>query len=187
MKIRVYQIDGLIDNEHYLFAPYSIAIKKGGVKPEIYKLVYDGGIERNSLEGVFEALNCDIAALEKPEGYKGRSLSMSDIVEVITEGNSSFHYVDRFGFQKINFNSSKCIQPHPVTKSDIEAWLSEHQIGTFCPRCGRDTMSAIPTCNALSRRAAVYICDSCGTIEALEDMKGSGKLPLEEWAITALM
>lgn len=32
----------------------------------------------------------------------------------------------------------------------------------FCPRCGRETMYSRATMNALSRRAAVYICPDCG-------------------------
>ena len=38
------------------------------------------------------------------------------------------------------------------------------------------------TRNALSRRATVYICDACGTEEALEDMLGN-RMPLVAWAI----
>lgn len=40
------------------------------------------------------------------------------------------------------------------------------------------------TRNALSRRATVYICDACGTQEAIEDMMGS-RDPLTAWAIAA--
>lgn len=51
-----------------------------------------------------------------------------------------------------------------------------------CPRCGRWAMDEFPTRNALSRRADVYICDKCGTLEALEDAAGK-RLPLTSWAI----
>jgi len=37
--------------------------------------------------------------------------------------------------------------------------------------------------NALSRRADVYICNECGTEEALLDMAGKSSLPLNEWAM----
>ena len=52
-----------------------------------------------------------------------------------------------------------------------------------CPRCGRPVMASDPVRNALSRRAAVYVCDECGMIEALEDMPGTFKLPLSVWSI----
>lgn len=52
-----------------------------------------------------------------------------------------------------------------------------------CPRCGLDRMDREnPTRNALSRYADVYICDECGTEEALSDMLGI-RLPLNEWSL----
>lgn len=66
----------------------------------------------------------------------------------------------------------------------IESFSQKQQGGHFaCPRCGHMRMNAEGiTRNALSRRATVYICDTCGTVEALEDMTGRIK-PLAEWAI----
>ena len=51
-----------------------------------------------------------------------------------------------------------------------------------CPRCGHDRMDTKPVRNALSRHADVYICDACGTDEALRDMSGQ-TLPLNEWSM----
>lgn len=50
-----------------------------------------------------------------------------------------------------------------------------------CPRCGRETMKEKIHTNALSRHADLYICDECGTAEALLDMM-SNPLPLACWA-----
>ena len=51
-----------------------------------------------------------------------------------------------------------------------------------CPRCGRDTMKPALTTNALSRHAdGVYVCDDCGTAEAMLDFM-QNPLPLECWA-----
>jgi len=52
-----------------------------------------------------------------------------------------------------------------------------------CPRCGHDCMDKNPVRNALSRRANVYICNSCGMEEALLDAAGKDPLPLNEWAM----
>ena len=51
----------------------------------------------------------------------------------------------------------------------------------LCPRCGRDTMKESIHTNALSRHADVYICDACGTEEALLKFM-SNPLPMTEWA-----
>ena len=65
----------------------------------------------------------------------------------------------------------------------IERFAEKQQDGHFaCPRCGMYTMSNKVTRNAISRRAKIYICDTCGTYEALEDMMDS-RTPLISWAI----
>lgn len=53
----------------------------------------------------------------------------------------------------------------------------------FCPRCGQDTMKADLHTNALSRHVdRVYVCDSCGTAEALLDFMKQ-ELPITMWAM----
>ncbi len=52
-----------------------------------------------------------------------------------------------------------------------------------CPRCGRDTMKPHLQTNALSRHAKdIYICDECGTSEAMLDFMNN-PLPIESWAL----
>lgn len=51
-----------------------------------------------------------------------------------------------------------------------------------CPRCGCWTMNRDPVRNSLSRRVQIYICDSCGTEEAIEDFIGK-TTPLASWDI----
>ena len=71
-------------------------------------------------------------------------------------------------------------------KALIERFAKKQQGGHFaCPRGGKMSMDTESvTRNALSRRATVYICDACGTQEAIEDMMGS-RDPLTAWAIAA--
>lgn len=56
-------------------------------------------------------------------------------------------------------------------------------VGLPCPRCGHDRMDDKPVRNALSRRAKVYICNQCGTDEALRDIAGKEPLPLNQWGM----
>lgn len=51
-----------------------------------------------------------------------------------------------------------------------------------CPRCGHYTMDGELIMNSLSRRANVYICDQCGTDEAMLDYIGC-KDNLEDWSL----
>lgn len=65
----------------------------------------------------------------------------------------------------------------------IDLFAKKQRDGHFaCPRCGRMNKD---TEGALSRRAAIYICDNCGIDEALEDMAGSIS-PLASWRIAQL-
>jgi len=50
-----------------------------------------------------------------------------------------------------------------------------------CPRCGMDTMKQKLHTNALSRHADIYICDLCGTNEAMLDFMRN-PLPVEDWS-----
>lgn len=58
-------------------------------------------------------------------------------------------------------------------KEVIRIWSENQKLGAVlpCPRCGKWKMKPELHTNALSRRADIYICDSCGTLEALCDMQ----------------
>ena len=184
MYVKIYQIDIKKDPYRFKFMSYEFTKKKGGVKPELYRTVYAGGVKTSSLEELYADLNGERTTLTEPSEYRGHSLSMSDVVEVIKETGSQFYYVDRIGFKTIDFNSSKCMHTKHLTKEDIEKALERQRDGAFrCPRCGRDTMKPKLHTNALSRRADVYICDECGMSEAIEDIPGNFKTPFEYWAL----
>ncbi len=71
-------------------------------------------------------------------------------------------------------------------KQKIEAFAKVQSDGVhFCPRCGHMTVKEQLHTNALSRHVNVYICDECGTDEAIRDWIGT-PLPLREWAISRL-
>lgn len=64
---------------------------------EDYQLVYSGilGAEE-SLDSIFEKFN-----LDRPEDFKGHSLSVSDIVLLHEDGRNMAHFVDSFGFREV--------------------------------------------------------------------------------------
>ena len=65
----------------------------------------------------------------------------------------------------------------------IEKMVYDQQQGwPLCPRCG-ERMPDKLTHGALSRHAkGVYICEACGTDEALRDWSGNIK-PLRDWVL----
>ena len=62
--------------------------------------VFDGDIDCETLEDVYTKFNIDL-----PTGYRGRSLSKSDIVEVENKNGveRSFWFCDSFGFAEVGF------------------------------------------------------------------------------------
>lgn len=107
MEIRIYQINSDRDTDGYKFMGMDWVKKhwgEQGVDSEIYDKVYEGTIDGSSLEDVFCTFN-----FSSPVGFKGHSLSVSDIVEVIqsSETEPGFYFCDSIGFQKVEFDTSR--------------------------------------------------------------------------------
>ena len=106
MKIKIYQINMDRDNGNYSFTNYENTIRRtgGGIRSSIYDCVFDGEVACKGLEEVYEKFNID-----SPPGFKGHSLSVSDIVE-IAESDSvekGYYFCDSIGFKKIDFEPEK--------------------------------------------------------------------------------
>ena len=107
MEIRIYQINSDRDTDGYKFMGMDWVKKhwgEQGVDSEIYDKVYEGTIDGSSLEDVFCTFN-----FSRPVGFKGHSLSVSDIVEVIQSSKTEpgFYFCDSIGFQKVEFDTSR--------------------------------------------------------------------------------
>ena len=107
MEIRIYQINSDRDTDGYKFMGMDWVKKQWGeqgVDSEIYDKVYEGTIDGSSLEDVFCTFN-----FSRPVGFKGHSLSVSDVVEVIqsSETEPGFYFCDSIGFQKVEFDTSR--------------------------------------------------------------------------------
>ncbi len=107
MKIRIYQIDMGRDEKRVAFQGLDTLEMFQGtdqINSSIYDCVFSGDVDCNGLEDVFQKFNTD-----HPMGYKGRSLSVSDIVEVIEADNikQGFYFCDIIGFSKVDFDPEK--------------------------------------------------------------------------------
>ena len=71
----------------------------GHIPVELYECVYEGKLNVEAPEDVFTIFNTVYA-----EGYKGRSMSVSDVVEFkYSDTQDLFYYCDSVGFQQIKF------------------------------------------------------------------------------------
>lgn len=90
MKIAIYQIAMERDENRLAFQSLNhiISVSNGRVPAELYDCVFAGEASAQTLEDIFYVFN-----MEHPSGYKGRSLSVSDVVEIfLASGGSEFYY-----------------------------------------------------------------------------------------------
>ena len=105
MKIAIYQIAMGRDVNRLAFQRLDRIISaSGGQFPtELYDRVFAGEVAVKTLEDIFYVFN-----MAHPRGYKGRSLSVSDVVEIaLTEGKSEFYYCEPIGFRQIRFEKGR--------------------------------------------------------------------------------
>lgn len=107
MEIKIYQINLERDENGVAFEAFDSRAKyqkSADIDASLYDKVFEGEIEAGDIEDVYRIFNID-----KPEGYSGRSLSVSDVVEVVRsdEVKPGFYYCDSIGFKAVPFQSDK--------------------------------------------------------------------------------
>ena len=115
MRIKIFQINmgrdekseaflGIDEREHVL--------NLSEINSNIYDCVFSGNVECGGLEDIFQKFNID-----HPNGYSGRSLSVSDIVEIVEaeDVEKGFYYCDSIGFSKVNFDPEEA-EPYKENK-----------------------------------------------------------------------
>lgn len=119
MRIILYQIIAEPENRYLIFCDlHSIKEANGGRVPaEIYKAVFSGELDIKVPQNSKNNMDQELAGLERayeifnvshPAGFQGRSMSTSDVVEIIRPGEESgFFFCDRFGFEEISFDKEK--------------------------------------------------------------------------------
>lgn len=122
MEIKIYQINHDRDKHGVMFVGYDELEryqKTSEIDSGIYDKVFEGTVPGDHLENVYRVFNVD-----HPAGYRGRSLSMSDIVQIVDSKTYApgFYYCDRIGFKEILFDPSKAVDETPPT---IDVILAE--------------------------------------------------------------
>lgn len=107
MEIKIYQINTDRDDNGCAFMNMDWLKKQFGdtnIDCEIYDRVYSGEITGETLEDVFCTFN-----FERPAGFNGHSLSVSDVVEIVESDSiePGFYFCDSIGFKQITFDTSR--------------------------------------------------------------------------------
>ena len=106
MKIAIYQINHERDSKRVMFLDYERMKKRqSGIDSSIYDKVFDGDVPCEDLEDVYRMFN-----LNAPEGFGGRSFSVSDVVEIDGADRKTYYYCDGYGFRRVSFDSEKAVR-----------------------------------------------------------------------------
>lgn len=97
-KYMLYQVKDGEQARDYRFIPYSQLQKHGlTVDKNNYELTYVCGLsEKTTLENLFTQFNTDL-----PQDFKGRSMSVSDVVVMKRNGEEKAYYCDSMGFKEV--------------------------------------------------------------------------------------
>ena len=94
-------------NIHMKFIGYDTLVTRfGEPDPQNYHMVYDGEIETNELERIYDKFDDG----QEVPGYTGHSLSVSDVIELYDEEASEFYYVDYRDFKPVVFGGPEPVQ-----------------------------------------------------------------------------
>ena len=109
MKITLYQIIAEFDTDRLMFNNFDyMRIACGNKIPaHLYEAVYSGEFDTERLDDIFYIFNQDF-----PDDYRGRSMSVSDVLEIIKSPTESvFYYCDSVGYKEIEFDKQKTMLP----------------------------------------------------------------------------
>ena len=104
MEVKLYQINLDRDEEGRVFLGQDWLSKKVDdptkIDSSIYDCVFDGEIDGSTLEDAFATFNFD-----HPDGFKGRSMSVSDVlVTELEDGKLAAYFCDSIGFTHVDFD-----------------------------------------------------------------------------------
>ena len=109
MNVTLYQIIPELDNDHLMFRNLQAILQASNhqVPAELYETVFSGELEVQSLQDIFTIFN-----IAHPEGYRGRSMSVSDVVEIpASTGENDFYFCEPIGYKKILFDKNRAMLP----------------------------------------------------------------------------
>lgn len=103
MKYEIYQLkEDTMEQTKLWFMASDQAAQLGGIHRENYRLVYEGNVEtrkdaQQTLDGLFRRFNID-----RPEGFEGHSLSVSDIIYLADGESSGWWFCDAYGWKLLS-------------------------------------------------------------------------------------
>ena len=171
LKINIYQINTGRDPKQLKFLCLDTVRRiLHSAEPDsaAYDKVYSGDVKCRNLEDVFTLFHSG-----RPEGFRGHSLSVSDVVEVedaasITPG---FYFCDSFGFKEIPFQpelAADAVRGPTIQVVLVEPGKSARiaEVGTSLDAMQRTVGGDIEACYPFEEQVCI-VCNSEGKINGL--------------------
>ena len=97
-NVRVWQLRPDVDIRMKFISYAELCQSFGPPDAAHYETVYDGAVDTNDLEALYLKFRD-----QNPPGFTGYPMSISDVMELYDGQGSTFYYVDRIGFQQVEF------------------------------------------------------------------------------------
>ena len=112
----IYQLNDSPQARDVLFMNSDFLKMKGvAISRENYNLIYTAPLEEGmTLEEIFRRFN-----IERPEDFRGHSLSVSDVVVLHQDGENSCHFVDSFGYKEVPEFIQEIAQEKQADKTSV--------------------------------------------------------------------
>lgn len=136
----ILQLKRLEENRDRSFESYD-SLERQGLQPDInfYDTMYTGPITTQSpntdviCENLFVKFNTD-----RPENFKGHSLSVSDVIALKLQETVKYYYVDSFGFRELpGFNSGK----NPIRSIEDQIEQNDNQLDGIINNLPEETIA----------------------------------------------
>ncbi len=102
-RVCVYQLKAEAAPEKKFSSYESLCSQYGGIQREDYQLVFNGTVEYENLNELYEQFTAETP----PKGFRGRRLSLSDLLELFQQDNSALYYVDTEDFILTNWKENE--------------------------------------------------------------------------------
>ena len=136
----ILQLKSTEENRDRSFESYD-SFERHGLQPDInfYDTMYTGPITTQSpntdviCENLFVKFNTD-----RPENFKGHSLSVSDVIALKLQETVKYYYVDSFGFKELpGFNSGK----NPIRNIEDQIEQNDNQLDGMINNLPEETIA----------------------------------------------
>lgn len=122
--------------------------------------------------------------LDRMEDAQAPALGTQGTCRGVDDAGNVMVSWDTGGSLNVAYGADSChrVASEAEVKKSLDHLGKTRHAGPRCPRCGAEPDCYDHQQQALSRYAEIMVCNTCGTVEAMEDFLGEAT-SLTDWAI----